>query len=45
VIPSEFVGTRIAARYTETYFKINGYTLTSRAALAADRGLDSESGL
>ncbi|WP_445168204.1 sulfatase family protein [Mycolicibacterium sp. Dal123E01] len=45
VIPSEFVGTRIAARYTETYFEINGMTLTSRAARATERGLDSETGV
>ncbi|TDO10016.1 arylsulfatase A-like enzyme [Mycobacterium sp. BK086] len=44
VMPSEFVGTRIAARYTETYFKINGLTLTSRSAIAAERGLDDEVG-
>jgi hypothetical protein len=42
VIPSEFVGTRIAARYTETYLEINGYRLTSRSAIAAERGLDDE---
>ncbi|BBY58860.1 sulfatase family protein [Mycolicibacterium sarraceniae] len=42
VIPSEFVGTRIAARYTETYFTINGYTLTSRSAIATERGFDDE---
>ncbi|NTY61222.1 sulfatase-like hydrolase/transferase [Mycolicibacterium sphagni] len=42
VIPSEFVGTRIAARYTETYFEINGYTLPSRSAVASDRGIDDE---
>ena len=44
VIPSEFAGTRIAARYTETYFALNGLTLTSRAATAADRGIDDEVG-
>jgi arylsulfatase A-like enzyme len=44
VIPSEFVGTRIAARYTETYFEINGLTLTSRSAIASERGLDGETG-
>lgn len=45
VIPSEFAGTRIAARYTETYFQINGFTLTSRSASAAERGgLDDEIG-
>ncbi len=43
-IPSEFVGTRIAARYTETYFEIHGLTLTSRSALASERGLDDEVG-
>jgi arylsulfatase A-like enzyme len=42
VIPSEFVGTRIAARYTETYFAVNGLTLTSRSAIASERGLDDE---
>ena len=41
-IPSEFAGTRIAARYTETYFQIHGLTLTSRSALASERGLDDE---
>ena len=44
VIPSEFAGTRIAARYTETYFALHGLTLTSRAATAADRGIDDEVG-
>jgi arylsulfatase A-like enzyme len=44
VIPSEFVGTRIAARYTETYFEINGLTLTSRSAVASERGFDDEVG-
>ncbi|WP_227999633.1 sulfatase [Mycolicibacterium sp. P1-5] len=44
VIPSEFAGTRIAARYTETYFEINGFTLTSRSAAASERGLDDEVG-
>ncbi len=44
VIPSEFAGSRIAARYTETYFALNGLTLTSRAATAADRGIDDEVG-
>jgi arylsulfatase A-like enzyme len=42
VIPSEFVGTRIAARYTETYFEINGITLPSRSAIASERGLGDE---
>jgi arylsulfatase A-like enzyme len=44
VIPSEFAGSRIAARYTETYFALNGLTLTSRSATAADRGIDQEIG-
>jgi arylsulfatase A-like enzyme len=44
VIPSEFAGTRIAARYTETYFEINGFTLTSRKAAASERGFDDEIG-
>lgn len=44
VIPSEFAGTRIAARYTETYFEIHGLALTSRAATAAERGLGDEVG-
>lgn len=39
VIPSEFAGTRIAARYTETYLRIHGRPNTSRSATAADRGL------
>lgn len=44
VIPSEFAGTRIAARYTETYFQIHGITLTSRSAIAVERGVDDEVG-
>jgi arylsulfatase A-like enzyme len=44
VIPSEFAGTRIAARYTETYFQIHGITLTSRSATAVERGIDDEVG-
>ncbi len=44
VIPSEFAGTRIAARYTETYFELHGLTLTSRSATASERGLDDEVG-
>ncbi|AKK25759.1 sulfatase [Mycobacterium sp. EPa45] len=43
-IPSEFAGTRIAARYTETYFEIHGFTLTSRSAVASERGLEDEIG-
>ncbi|MBJ7339622.1 sulfatase [Mycolicibacterium sp.] len=39
VIPSEFAGTRISARYTETYMHINALQLPSRSALAAGRGI------
>jgi len=40
VIPSEFAGTRIAERFTETYLRIHGRPLTSREGLAADRGIN-----
>jgi arylsulfatase A-like enzyme len=40
VIPSEFAGTRIAERYTETYLRIHGPRLTSRSAIAAERGIE-----
>lgn len=39
VIPSEFAGTRISARYTETYLHIHGRPASSRSAIAADRGI------
>jgi arylsulfatase A-like enzyme len=42
VIPSDFVGTRIAARYTETYLQIHHKVPTSRSAIAGDRGIDVE---
>ncbi|MEU0496910.1 sulfatase [Mycobacterium sp. NPDC006124] len=42
VIPSEFAGTRISARYTETYMSIKGIQLPSRSALAAERGVDDD---
>lgn len=42
VIPSQFVGTRISARYTETYLRIHGRLLTSRSATAAERGIHDE---
>ena len=42
VIPSEFVGIRISARYTETYLRIHGRILASRSALAADRGIEED---
>ena len=44
VIPSEFAGTRISERYTETYLRIHGPTLTSRSAIAADRGIEEDRG-
>ena len=44
VIPSEFAGTRISERYTETYLRIHGPTLTSRSAIAADRGIEEDHG-
>jgi len=40
VIPSEFAGTRIAERYTETYLEIHGPRITSRSAIAAERGIE-----
>lgn len=40
VIPSEFAGTRIAARYTETYLSIHRARPSSRSAIAADRGIE-----
>jgi arylsulfatase A-like enzyme len=42
VIPSDFAGTRIAERYTETYLRIHGPSLTSRAAIASERGIADE---
>ena len=40
-IPSEFAGTRIANRYTETYLSIHqGRTPTSRSAIATERGIE-----
>ncbi len=40
VIPSEFAGTRIAARYTETYLLIHQTRPSARSAIAADRGIE-----
>jgi arylsulfatase A-like enzyme len=40
VIPSEFAGTRIAERYTETYLRIHGEAITSRSAIASERGIE-----
>jgi arylsulfatase A-like enzyme len=42
VIPSEFAGTRISERYTETYLRIHGPTLTSRSGIAAERGIEDD---
>ncbi|MGB6205925.1 MAG: sulfatase [Mycobacterium sp.] len=42
VIPSDFAGSRIAARYTETYLQIHEKTPTSRSAIAVDRGIEDE---
>ncbi|HVQ48403.1 MAG TPA: sulfatase-like hydrolase/transferase, partial [Mycobacterium sp.] len=44
VIPSEFAGTRIAERYTETYLRNHGPHLTSREATAAERGIENDHG-
>jgi arylsulfatase A-like enzyme len=40
VIPSDFAGSRISARYTETYMHINGLKLPSRSAMASERGIE-----
>jgi arylsulfatase A-like enzyme len=42
VIPSEFAGTRISERYTETYLQVHGPTLSSRSAIAAERGIEED---
>ena len=42
VIPSDFAGTRISERYTETYQRIHGRALTSRSAIAAERGVEDD---
>jgi arylsulfatase A-like enzyme len=43
VIPSEFAGTRISIRYTETYLSIHGdRTPTSRSAIATERGIEDQ---
>ena len=36
VIPSDFAGTRIADRYTQTYLRIHELSLTSRSAIALE---------
>jgi arylsulfatase A-like enzyme len=40
VVPSEFAGTRIASRYTETYLQIHLTAPISRSAIAVDRGIE-----
>ena len=42
VIPSEFAGTRISLRYTETYLRIHGPQVTSRSAIASERGIEDD---
>lgn len=42
VIPSDFAGSRISARYTETYMHINGIQLPSRSAMASERGIEDQ---
>jgi arylsulfatase A-like enzyme len=44
VIPSEFAGTRISIRYTETYLTIHGRAATSRSAIAVERGIEEQVG-
>jgi arylsulfatase A-like enzyme len=44
VIPSEFAGTRIAERYTETYLRNHRQQVTSRSAIAAERGIEDDHG-
>jgi arylsulfatase A-like enzyme len=42
VIPSDFAGSRIAARYTETYLKTHHAKVSSRSAIAFDRGIEEQ---
>ncbi|ANI37667.1 sulfatase family protein [Mycolicibacterium vaccae] len=42
VIPSDFAGTRIADRYTQTYAHIHGLQIPSRSADATERGIDHD---
>jgi arylsulfatase A-like enzyme len=44
VIPSDFAGSRIAARYTETYLQIHKKAPSARSAIATDRGIEEEVG-
>lgn len=43
VIPSDFAGTEIAHRFTETYLSIHGRPAVSRSASAAERGITTDS--
>jgi len=40
VIPSDFAGSAIARRYSETYLQIHNLTPMSRSAIAVDRGIE-----
>lgn len=40
VIPSEFAGTRISERYTQTYLTIKEWPALSCSAIAVDRGIE-----
>ena len=40
VIPSDFAGTRISERYTQTYLTIKEWPALSRSAIAAERGIE-----
>jgi arylsulfatase A-like enzyme len=42
VIPSDFAGTRIAERYTETYLRNHGPQVTGRSAIASERGVEDD---
>ncbi|MEW5812084.1 MAG: sulfatase [Actinomycetota bacterium] len=42
VIPSDFAGTRIAARYTETYLLVRDLEMPSRRATAGERGIPED---
>jgi arylsulfatase A-like enzyme len=42
VIPSQFAGTRISERYTETYLHIHHRAPNTRSAIATERGIEDE---
>jgi arylsulfatase A-like enzyme len=42
VIPSDFAGTRISERYTDTYLAIHHRTPTSRSPIAVERGIEDQ---